>query len=63
MNGKLILTLIGGLLAIFGGEILKQNVQQWKAILDVQFIGGILVQIAGLITVIISMLYTDKPKE
>lgn len=48
-NLKAVLFILGSVLAIFGGEVLKQSLTSWAQITSIQFIAGLLVQIGGLI--------------
>ena len=50
---KALFYIIGGLLIIFGGEVMKQSLASWADVTKIQFIAGLCIQVGGLIGAIL----------
>ena len=61
MSWKAALAVAGGLLGIFCGEAVKQELTHWAQLASFPFWMGCGVQLAGLISVFTGGLYTAKP--
>lgn len=47
-NMKAVLIVIGSVLVIFGGEVVKQSLTDWVQITTLPFIAGMAIQVGGL---------------
>ena len=59
MNWKTGLAIVGGILAIVGGELIK--VTTWQELWLPSHVGGLLLQTAGLLSAVFGALYVPKP--